>query len=312
MSAGPASATGGPLLSIVVTVVEGGDALRRFLRAVRHQAESPVLEVLVPWDATLADLGPLRAEFPEVSWLALGPVDTAHPVETAAGQHELYDRRRAAGLAAAKGDLVAILEDRGAPQADWAATAVRLHRELPFAVIGGAIQPVPSRLLNWAFWVCDFSRYGLPFTAGAAAWVSDVNVTYKRAALEQTRDLWRERYQEPVVHWALQARGETLYLAPDLVVHHQLAPLRLGPLLPQRFDWGRLFGSIQARHASLPKRLARVALSPLIPLVVLARHGRVQWRRGEAARFVQAVPLLLVLLVAWTAGETWGQLTGRG
>ena len=80
--------------------------------------------------------------------------------------------------------------------------------------------------------------------------MSDVNVTYKRAALEQTRHLWQERYQEPVVHWALTAAGETLYLSPELVVHHHLDAPRLGPLLPQRFAWGRLFGAIRARHSS--------------------------------------------------------------
>lgn len=300
-----------PRLSIVVTIVEGGGALRRFLTAVRSQAGAPPLEVLVPWDDSVPDLDGLRAEFPEVTWLALGAVPTTHPVHTAAGQHELYDRRRAAGLAAATGDLIAILEDRGAPRADWAATAVRLHGEHRFGVIGGAIEPEPSSLLNWAFWVCDFSRYGLPFQSGPARWVSDVNVTYKRTAIEATRSLWRERYQEPVVHWALLERGDTLYLSADLVVQHQLAPLRLGPLLPQRFDWGQLFGAIQARHNNLLTRLARVAMSPLIPLVVLARHGRLQARRGDSARFVRAIPILLVLLVAWTAGETWGQLSGR-
>lgn len=301
-----------PALSVVVTIVEGGAALTRILGALRDQVDGPRLEVLVPHDSSVGSLRAERAAFPEVRFLDLGDVATERPAATAAGQHELYDRRRAAGLAASRGGLVAILEDRGAPRQDWAATVIRLHAELPAAVIGGAIEPVPSGLLNWAFWICDFSRYGLPFESGPRQWVSDVNVSYKRSAIEATRSLWRDRYQEPVVHWALQERGETLYLSNALVVLHQLAPLRLGPLLPQRFDWGRLFGAIRARHIGVANRLALVLLSPVIPFVVLVRHGRAQARRGATGRFLLAVPLLVLLLTAWTAGEVWGYITGRG
>lgn len=312
MAAPPPTGGPAPLLSVVVTIVEGGAALPRLLEGLRAQVGGPPLEVLVPHDASVGSLAELQARFPEVTFLSLGQVPTEHPVSTAAGQHELYDRRRAAGLAAATGELVAILEDRGVPRPDWSATVVRLHATHPFGVIGGAIEPVPASLLNWAFWVCDFSRYGLPFDGGPAQWVSDVNVSYKRAALEQTRHLWRERYQEPVVHWALVESGDTLYLSPDLVVDHQLHPLRLLPLLPQRFDWGRLFGAIRARHLGAVSRLALVLMGPVIPLVVLARHGKAQARRGDGPRFLAAMPILLVLLVAWTAGELWGIITGRG
>ena len=303
---------GDPLLSVVVTIVDGGAGLERLLDALDGQVESPPLELLIPYDATVGDVSALRRRYPGARWMDLGQLATARPAGTAAGQHELYDRRRAAGLAAATGSLVAILEDRGAPRGDWARTAVRLHRAHDAAVIGGAIEPVRSTLLNWAFWVCDFSRYGLPFAGGPARWVSDVNVTYKRAALEATRDLWRDRYQEPVVHWALESRGETLFLSPELVVLHLLPSQRLAELLPQRFDWGRLFGAIRGRTAGPAARLALVLRSPLVPLVLLARHGRVQFRRGEGRQYCRAVPILLLLLVAWTLGETWGTITGRG
>lgn len=300
-----------PLLSIVVTIVEGGEALSRCLDALREQAGNVPLEVIVPVDASVAGVAALRERFPEACFLDLATITAAHPLRNPAGQHELYDRRRAAGLAAATADLIAIVEDRCIPRPEWARTAVRLHAEHSCSVIGGAIEPVPGNLLNWAFWACDFSRYGLPFASGPVRWVSDVNVTYKRTALAATRDLWRERYQEPVVHWALLERGETLYLAADLIVDHRLAPLRLGPLLPERFQWGRLFGAIRARHSPLSRRLLLAAASPLLPVVLLARHGRAASRRGESGRFLRATPFVLLLLIAWSAGEAWGHLTGR-
>lgn len=304
------SSTPDPLLSIVVTVVEGGPALRRLLTALAAQTNPPPLQIIVPYDDTIAETGALGGDFPSVTFLAMGHVPTERPASGAAGIHELYDRRRAAGLRASRGELVAILEDRGVPRPEWARTAVRLH-SAPWAVIGGAIEPAPAGLLNWAFYVCDFSRYGLPFQGGPAQWVSDVNVTYKRRALDHTGSLWADRYQEPVVHWALQERGEVLYLAPELVVDHLRAPLSLGALLPERFHWGRLFGAIRAGHSSGAKRLALVLLGPVIPLVVLLRHGRAQFQRGHGLRFLWAIPALAVLLVAWTAGEVTGYVTGR-
>jgi hypothetical protein len=159
--------------------------------------------------------------------------------------------------------------------------------------------------------VCDYSRYSLPFAAGPVDWVSDVNVIYKRRALELTRSLWHERFHEPLVHWELQRRGEELRLDPSLVVDHHRAPAPLGRIVRERFAWGRLFGAIRARDLGLGRRVVLALASPLVPLVVLRRHARVQRRRGESGRLLRALPVLLLLLAAWSAGEAWGQLTGR-
>ncbi len=300
-----------PLLSIVVTIVEGVRALEPFLVAIRDQHDPPPLEILVPHDATVGDIGALAVRFPAVHFLDLGTVATGHPPRSAAGQHELFDRRRAAALAAATGDLVAILEDRGVPRPDWARTAVTLHRHRPAAVIGGAIEPAAGRVVDWALHVCDYSRYSLPFEAGAVDWVSDVNVTYKRRALDATRTLWQDRFHEPLVHWELQRQGEELRLEPSLVVDHRRTPAPLGRILGERFAWGRLWGAIRAREESGVRRAMLVLAAPLIPCVVLSRHARVQFRRGEGLRFLGALPILALLLGTWTAGEAVGLLTRR-
>ncbi len=306
----PGHRVGNPLLSIVVTLVDGGAVMRRFLDAVVAQVDPPPLDIVLPYDSSVSDVVALQSDFPDVRFLDLGTITPARPIETAAGQHELYDRRRSAGLAAAKGDLIAILEDRGAPRPDWARTVVRLHGE-PYGVIGGAIECAPGDRLNWAFYVCDFGRYGLPFDSGPVSWVSDVNVTYKRSILEATRPLWRDRFREPVVHWALLERGETLYLSAELVVEHKRPPATLGVLLPERFHWGRLFGHIRAAHMSPLKRAAYSFAGPVIPPLLLLRHGLTQWRKGRLTRYVQVAPLAALLLMAWTAGEVWGTVTGK-
>ncbi len=301
-----------PLLSIVVTIVDGGRYLRDFLRATNALQDPPRLELIVPYDDSVADVAAFQAEFPDVTFLKLGRIIPARPITTEAGQHELFDRRRAAGLAAATGDIIAILEDRGHPHPDWARTVVRLHAETGRNVIGGAIDcKEPVSLLNWAFYVTDFGRYGRPFESGSAQWVSDVNVTYSRKALEATRHLWSERFHEPVVNWHLIGMGEELLLSNALVVNHVRPAASLARLLPERFHWGRLFGQIRVRHFTPWQRLTYIALSPFIPPSLWLRHGVTQMRKGKGGRYLLALPYIIVLTTAWTLGEVWGYVTRR-
>lgn len=300
-----------PAMSIIVTIVDGGDVLRRFMDALIGQDGAPSMQILVPYDATIPEIRALASEYPTARFIDMGPVTTVRPVSTAAGQHELYDRRRAAGLHQATGVLIGILEDRAPPRRDWARTMHRLHNELPFGVIGGAIECAPGDLLNWAFWACDFSRYGLPFEDGPREWVSDVNVCYKRRVLDDTREIWNERFNEAKVHWTLSERGETLYLTSAAVVDYKTPYTSLTSVLPERFHWGRLFGQVRARHVGPLERLRLIATGPVIPVVLFLRHGRVQRRLGNFGRFLRASPLMLPLLAAWTTGEVWGYVTRK-
>jgi hypothetical protein len=300
----------GAILSLIVTVVDGGEALVRFLHCMTSQRDAPQLEIIVPFDDSVSAVAALNEEFPEVKFLAMGRVETSRNIDTAAGQHELYDRRRAVGLSAASGDLIAILEDRGTPRPDWANCLVRLHKDGP-AVIGGAIECAPRDLLGWSIYVCDFTRYALPFEGAFVDWVSDVNVSYKRSALESTRDLWQERFSEPVVHWKLMEAGEQLYLSPELVVDHYRTATPLGDLLRERFHWGRLFGQIRAKRLTASKRILYCLAAPLVPFILLVRHGMAHYRKGNIKRYLTALPFTFMLLLAWTAGETWGNVTNR-
>ena len=303
-----------PVLSVILTVVDGEDALRRCLAALVTQQAAPPLEIVIPIDPALAvlrstiELRQAHAD-PPVRWLDLGtPPATELPI-SAAALHDRIDRRRAAGLAAARGEFVAIVEDRGVPELTWAATVVRLHRRLPHAVIGGAVEIGQAGLLNRAVYFCDFGRYQRPFAAGPREYVSDVNVSYKRAALEQTRAIWHDRYHEPLVHWALIEAGQTVFLSPEMVVVQIRDGLTLRRLIPERLAWGRLFARIRTRHASLARRLAWLATAPLLPLVLFGRFLRDRVQRREGAAAIAAIgPAVALLLSAWAVGEASGYL----
>lgn len=303
---------GDPKISIVLTVVEGGTYVRDFLRDVAAFENPPPLEVIVPYDDSIADVAAYAGEFPGVIFLPLGKIVPKRPITSEAGKHELYDRRRSAGLAAATGDIIGILEDRGRPQKDWARVLVRLYAETGKNVIGGAIEcREPAPLLNWSFYCTDFGRYGRPFDSGPADWVSDVNLSYSRKALDETRHLWKDRYHEPIVHWYLIGRGEELWLSNELVVHHQRPPTTFRQLVPERFGWGRLFGEIRVRDMPEPKRWALIFASPLIAPLLWFRHFRIQYSKGRGGRYLRALPFVIILSSAWMLGEITGYITKR-
>ena len=240
-----------PLLSVVVTVTTGGRHVDRCLEALDAQVDPPAFEVLVPVDGGVADVERWEAAWPRVRFERVpGPSSTADDPGAA---HLAYDRRRATGLSAARGSLLALTEDHASPDRDWCARIAAAHSALPHAAIGGAIDNASDHPLTWAVYFSDFGRYQSPLPAGPADYVSDVNVSYKRAPLERVADAWRPAYHETAVHGALLANGETLWRQPDIVVHQHRGRLKLGPVLRERFAWGRLYAGKRAHEMGAPR-----------------------------------------------------------
>jgi hypothetical protein len=305
-------------LSVVVAIVDGGDALAHCLAALRAQDLGAPFERIVPVDARCAHVKEALAAHPEARALGLGELASPHPPDSLLALHERIDRRRAAGLAAASGDVVALVEDRVAPRPDWARQLLRAHAEQPAAAaIGGAVHPPASgSRLARAVYFCDYGRYAPPLAAGPSAWLSDVNVSYKRAALEATRAAWAERYHESSLHWQLAAQGAELRCAPDAAVvaaREHAAPLRLGALLRERVAFARVFGWTRAKDAPLPRRLVWLAAAPALPFVLTLRRVAERAQRGGLARdgFLAALPLIFVLSCAWALGEALATATRR-
>jgi hypothetical protein len=165
---------------------------------------------------------------------------------------------------------------------------------------------------NWAVYFCDFGRYQLPFEPGPREYVTDVNIGYKRKALDQTRELWKERYHETTVHWALTRAGETLFLSDRFAVDQMRDELSIGRLVSERVGWGRLFAYTRAREIGAGKRMVLAAMSPLLPLVLFFRLARHQIaKKRTLGKFVAASPVILLLLATWSLGEMIGYLTGK-
>jgi len=295
-------------LSIVITVVSGTDSLSRCLGAMIPQMGNLNAEIIVPWDSWCRDVERLAADFPAVRFLYVeheGLCDA-----TPALQHRLYDHRRAKGLAACKGRIVAMTEDHAVPAADWCRSIMAVHEQLP-GTIGGAIDNEVDRAINWAWYYCDFGRYGRPLAAGPSEYVSDVNVSYKREALEALRDVWNHEYHETNVHWTLRQRGYHVLLDPRLLVFQHRPPMSLGNALRERVQWGRVFAQTRIRQGIGARRMLLAFGTVVLPLVLLMRAlGHMMRQQRSAGQILRTLPLLKLLLIAWSWGEFLGYAIG--
>jgi hypothetical protein len=266
--------------------------------------------VIVPVDDSIAHAA-LAARFPGVRFVAVSGTAELSRSPDPGVAHEAIDLRRSAGLAAARGAIVALTDEHARPRADWCARIVALHAARPHAAIGGAIENDRDRALNWALFFFDAGRYQNPLEEGPARFVSDLNVSYQRAALERIR-VWQPKYHETGLHDALRAAGETTALSRALVVGVDRGAMSLGEALRERVGWARLYAGRRAREVAPLARALLCAGAPALALLLLARQARLAFARGRhRAAFLRALPLLALLDLAASFGELLGYGTGR-
>ena len=310
----PMGALNSPVLSVVVAIVSDttwspdSNHLGPCLAALKDQSGPPTLEIIVPHLPSVAGISRLREQYPDVRFLEVAGLRS---YSGRRGSREHHDELRARGLALARGHIVALIEDHGIPARDWCARIVESHR-LPAAAVGGAVENGVNRPLNWAVYFCDFLRYQNPLREGPSAFASDANVSYKRTALESIRPVWEQTFRESSVNWTLRSRGETVALAPQVVVYQHRQRLRFSPALRERFVWGRSYAASRVAQQASNRRVFWALFAPGLPILILTRMAvMVIRKRRPFAVFLKALPLTGMLLVGWSWGEFVGYITAR-
>jgi hypothetical protein len=295
----------------VINILMGDPYLRRCIEALLAQRNPPLMEIIVPFCPAIDDVDDLCAAYPSVRFVVVdGLSPKADPLHPGLA-HLIYDRRRAVGLAAARGQIIALTEDQMIPDPDWCAALAEAHRT-PYAAIGGAVENAGEGALHGALYLCDFGRYQRPFSGGEATFLTDQNVSYKRGAIERIRHVWSEFYHEPTVHSALRDMGEKLWLTPSCVVRLDRGKLALPQQLRERFAWGRVFGGKRAQRVTSYQRAVLLVLSPAVPALILGRRMVAAYRKGQSLISVlTTLPAISVMALSWGLGEATGYLTAK-
>ena len=288
-----------PELSVVIASVNGAAHLDLCLNALARQQGGVRGEVIVTDCCGPSTRELVERKYPEVRLISF---DRRLPIP------EL----RAIGIAHSRGPLIAVTEDHCVPPPDWYQRIVTAHRA-PYAAIGGAVENASTeRLVDWAVFLCEYSRYVNPVPSGVTDDIPGNNVTYKRSALPYIQDLLDAGRWEHFLHWRLQEVGERLFSDPSVVVYHRKS-FGVREFLEQRFHYGRSFAGMRVQGGPLGRRLLFVVGSPALPPLLLWRIGdRLFRRRRHRLIYLKSLPLLGLFMLSWAVGEFVGYLTGPG
>jgi hypothetical protein len=223
---------------------------------------------------------------------------------------------RARALECARGEIVLVTEDHTLPPPDWVERLVRALEQAPdrIAAAGGPVDnAMRERAVDWAAFLCEYSRYLPPRTGGEVRDVPGMNVAYRRAALDRVDpEALRRGFWESTVHPTLLAGGSRFLLVEDAVLQHAK---RFGffDFLRQRLHYSRYFGGLRFERRARARRLAWAFLSLGLPALVLFRIARDALPRpAYRGAFLRSLPALSCFALAWALGEAVGYLCGPG
>lgn len=243
--------------------------------------------------------GRVAAEFPEARVISL-PDGTTIP------------EMRAAGIRAASGDVVGVIEDHVIVPADW---TERMLGEIAAGaeVVAGPVDNMATgTLVDWAAFLCEYSAVLPPLRDGPSDWLPGNNTVYRRDVLQRFDALLDDGKWENHLHDRMRADGVTLLMRNDIVAGHKMH-YTFGLYFAQRYLYSRSFAGARVREAPLGKRIVMgLAAFALPPLVYIRVVRNVLAKGRHVPQLLRSLPLLVPFAVSWGAGEIAGYWFGAG
>jgi hypothetical protein len=287
-----------PSASVIIASGAGGDFLFRCLASLREQVAKGGGEIIVVDRQGGATRQRIAREFPEVLVIA-----------APTGRRPTVPQMRRIGVEAARGEIVAILEEHCTAPSHWFETIVTSLARAD-AAIGGPIRDSAfDRLRDWCVYFSEYHNFLPSWKDGERLMLNGANIAYWRTKLLHHRDVLDSGYWEVVVHSRLARDGE--FRAVDAMGVHHTGPFDYGYYLHQRYLLSRVWGGTQKDRVSVARRAMHVLAGPIFPLFLFARvTHRVLEQNRHVGRYLATLPLLIPVWVAYTWGEWLGYLVG--
>jgi hypothetical protein len=221
-------------------------------------------------------------------------------------------RMREIAFEEASADAVAVIEDHVIVPPGWARQLLDARRETG-AVVGGSIDNAArSSVVDWAAFLCEYSHCITPLPAGPTNGLPGNNIVYDRALLQRYRATIAAGKWENHLHDAMHRDGVPMVLRPDIGVGHK-KHYTVGEYLSQRFLYARSYAGERVKGMPLSKRLVYGAAAFALPPLLLSRTvTRVLAKRRYRMQLLLSIPLLVLFIASWTAGEIVGYWFGPG
>jgi glycosyltransferase involved in cell wall biosynthesis len=289
-----------PALSVVIASYNSERTIHRCLSSLQSQETDEDFEIIVVDSSTDHTAEIVEAEFPEARLVRFS-------------ERRFCGDARNVGLSLAKGDIIALTDADCTVTVTWVDEILTAHQS-PHLAVGGAIANAePSGLVSWAAYFCEFSRW---MPGSSPRWLDDIagaNVAYKKKAFEAYGCFIAGTYcSDTDFHWRLGRDGHRLLFLPQIRVSHHSIPT-LGRFVRHEFEHGACFARVRTHGQGFSrlKRMGYLALAPLIPVKIMVQvlSNNVK-NRVYVVHFLRALPLILLGIVAWSAGEVVGYSGG--
>lgn len=279
--------------------MNGDDPLLKVLSAIDRERATLAIEVLV-----VSRLGPefrdrMRGVAPWARWL---DVNAGTPIP----------QMRAAAFNVAAAPLIAVIEDHVVVPRGWSHAVVSAARETG-GVVGGPVDNLAtSTLIDRAAFLCEYSHCLPPGRTGISNWLPGNNVAYPASMLRPHAAIAAAGGWENEVHEAIQAAGGQLFFVPEMVAGHDMS-YSFGGYMAQRYLFARSYAGNRVRGAGFALRASYAIATLALPALLLLRISRnVLGSPVYRKSLLMSLPLLVLFVVAWAAGEVAGYLAGPG
>jgi len=286
------------VISVVLPCYESASTLAECLDALMRQTVQDFEVILVDSSPDPSATERVVKSFPSVRYFHLN---------RRALPHEARNR----GVAEARGSILVFSDPDCRASADWlerAAEAVTDGHEFVGGSLGG--------LEGWRNRSIHFSKYAWWLPGGTAGPVPQI----PSGNLALTRELWERIGPFRDDRWAADTEFSWRALAanvePWFEPRAQVTHLDHGGVLPflrERSRRGRDFGVTRAEYENWSRIhcLGRVVVSPLVPLIMLARALRSALSSGHGITWLLSSPVQALAHASWAFGEALGLLRHR-
>jgi glycosyltransferase involved in cell wall biosynthesis len=290
-----------PALSAIIISRDDGEKLLPAVASVVNQESPWPFEVIVVASGQGNGAALVRERFPDINVVQL-------PKPALPGE------ARNAGLHLARGEYVSFPGSHVELPPGSLAARMRAH-DLGYAMVTGTTLNGTRTWAGWASYFLDHSDV-LPGRPSIELKTAPAHCSYRRRALLAVGGFPEDMRagEDTVVNQALTRRGYSAYRAQDVVLTH-LSPCRTPwILLRHHFGRGRGYGRILRDRDGLARRdlfgpigLRLLGRQTVGRLIMTTRNVRRWADAATAARYLRALPLVVLGTLAWTAG-TWYEL----
>jgi GT2 family glycosyltransferase len=261
-----------PSISVVVCSCNGGRTIAECLQGI-SKIRYPDFEVIVVDDGSRDNTAEIAAQFEDVKLIRT--------------PNQGLSQARNLGWQAAKGEIVAYIDDDAYPDPDWLTYLAETFRAGEYAGVGGPNLPPPG---DGPIAACVANSPGGPvhvlLTDTEAEHIPGCNMAFRRSALEAVGGFdprFRVAGDDVDICWSLEQRGWKLGFSPSaLVWHHRRNSVRA--YLRQQKGYGKAEALLEkkwpekyncAGHVAWHGRVYSAGITRVLGLTTRIYHG--QW-----------------------------------